>query len=255
MISGVSGTSWPGRRTVWARRTRQIEKPMTRSTKWTSRNRSTRRPRHHYTPTSNGSDRDFDESLKMLPESRNRCIQVAETHARIAEDLNEGLRVIRNHFQETATATLALTCGKNDRGHNEALYLQETLAMVDTLLARDTHVSDRVSCYRMSRLRWIGCVVVVMGVLWWYRISDCEIMRSCRVFTVIQDAISLILHYRTMYEFRTISSSTFVTSDVQSIYTPSRIQDWYQEDKIWAKDRRYSSRVWIQWTRNTKIWM
>ena len=35
---------------------------------------------------------------------------------------------------------------------------------------------------------------------------------------VIQDAISLILHYRTVYySFRTISSSTFITSDVQSV--------------------------------------
>ena len=41
------------------------------------------------------------------------------------------------------------------------------------------------------------------------------------LFKVIQDAISLILHYRTMYQFRTISSSTFLTSDVKSIYTPS----------------------------------
>ena len=84
-------------------------------------------------------DRDFDESLKTLSESCSRCIRVAETYARIEEDLNEGLRVIRNHFQKTATATLALTYGKNDRGHNEVLYLQETLAMVDSLLARDTH--------------------------------------------------------------------------------------------------------------------
>ena len=84
-------------------------------------------------------DRDFDESLKMLSDSRNRCIRVAETHARIEEDLNEGLRVIRNHFQETASATLALTCGKSDRGHNEVIYLQETSSIVDTLLAKDTH--------------------------------------------------------------------------------------------------------------------
>ena len=91
-------------------------------------------------------DRDFDESLKLLSDSRHRCIRVPETHARIEEDLNEGLRVIRNHFQETASATLASTCGKSGRGHNEVIYLQETLAtvdallaMVDALLARDTH--------------------------------------------------------------------------------------------------------------------
>ena len=41
------------------------------------------------------------------------------------------------------------------------------------------------------------------------------------LFKVIQDAMSLILLYRTMDEFRTISSSTFLTSDVQSIYVPS----------------------------------
>ena len=45
------------------------------------------------------------------------------------------------------------------------------------------------------------------------------------LFKVIQDAIPLILHKRTMYLFRTISSSTFIKSDVQSIYTPSQMQD------------------------------
>ena len=69
-------------------------------------------------------DRDFDEFLKLLSHSRDRCARVAETHARIEEDLNEGLRVIRNHFQQTASATLAVTCGKNDRGHNEEIYLR-----------------------------------------------------------------------------------------------------------------------------------
>ena len=41
------------------------------------------------------------------------------------------------------------------------------------------------------------------------------------LFKVFQDEILLILHYRTMYQFRTISSSTFITSDVRSIHTPS----------------------------------
>ena len=44
--------------------------------------------------------------------------------------------------------------------------------------------------------------------------------------------------------------------DVQSIYTPSQLQDWYWEDKIWAKkDRQYSLRLWTLWTSNTKIRM
>ena len=48
----------------------------------------------------------------------------------------------------------------------------------------------------------------------------------------IQDAILLILHYRTMSLFRTTSSSAFIMSDVQSIYIPSSILDWYLEVKI-----------------------
>ena len=51
--------------------------------------------------------------------------------------------------------------------------------------------------------------------------------QSCisELFKVIQDAISLILLYRTMYVFRTTSSSTFLMSDVQSIYITSSIRD------------------------------
>ena len=76
------------------------------------------------------------------------------------------------------------------------------------------------------------------------------------LFKAIQDAIPLILHNRTMCWFRTISSSTFIVLDVQSVYTPSQIQDWYREDKIWAKkDRQYSLRLGILRTRNTKIRM
>ena len=46
------------------------------------------------------------------------------------------------------------------------------------------------------------------------------------LFNVIRDAIPLIVHGRTMHCFRTISSSTFIIEDVQSIYTPWQIQDW-----------------------------
>ena len=51
--------------------------------------------------------------------------------------------------------------------------------------------------------------------------------QSCtsELFKVIQDAVSLILLYRTMSLFRATSSSTFIMSDVQSIYIPSSIQD------------------------------
>ena len=37
-------------------------------------------------------DRDFDGSPDMFSHRRDRCARVAETHARIEEDLNEGLR-------------------------------------------------------------------------------------------------------------------------------------------------------------------
>ena len=40
-----------------------------------------------------------------------------------------------------------------------------------------------------------------------------------------QEAILLIFNCRTMYLFRTTSKSTFYILDVQSIYTPSQIQD------------------------------
>ena len=70
---------------------------------------------------------------------------------------------------------------------------------------------------------------------------------------VIQDAILLIFHHRTMSWFRTVSSSTFITLDVQSIYIPSSIQVWYREVKIWATERQYSFCLWIQWTENTRI--
>ena len=76
---------------------------------------------------------------------------------------------------------------------------------------------------------------------------------TSELFKIIQDAILLILHYRTLSLFRTVSSSTFIMSDVQSIYIPSSTRDWYQEAKFWAKDRRYSFCMWILWTKNTKI--
>ena len=53
--------------------------------------------------------------------------------------------------------------------------------------------------------------------------QDTKIFIS-ELFKVIQDAIPLILNYRTMFLFLTISSSTCTILDVQSIYTLSQIQ-------------------------------
>ena len=79
--------------------------------------------------------------------------------------------------------------------------------------------------------------------------------QSCtsELFKVIQDAVLLILLYRTMLLFRTVSSSTIITSDVQSIYTPSSIWDCYLEVKIWATDRQYSFCLCIPWTKTMRI--
>ena len=72
-------------------------------------------------------------------------------------------------------------------------------------------------------------------------------------FKDIQDTILLTLLHRTMWLFRTTSSSTFIMPDVQSIYIPSSIRDWYLEVKIWATDRQCSFCLWIPWTRITRI--
>ena len=50
--------------------------------------------------------------------------------------------------------------------------------------------------------------------------------QSCtsELFKVIQDAVSLILLCSAMSLFRTVSLSTFIMSDVQSIYIPSSTQ-------------------------------
>ena len=70
-------------------------------------------------------------------------------------------------------------------------------------------------------------------------------------FKVIQDAVSLILLYKTMSWFRATSSNTLIMSDVQSVYIPSSIRDWYLEVKFWATDRQYSFCLWIPWTKKT----
>ena len=48
------------------------------------------------------------------------------------------------------------------------------------------------------------------------------------------------------------SSSAFNMLDVQSMYIPSSIQDWYLEAKFWAEDRQYSLCMWLYGSR-TKI--
>ena len=56
-----------------------------------------------------------------------------------------------------------------------------------------------------------------------------------------------------MLLFGATSSSTFIMSDVRSIYNPSSIRDWYLQVKFWTTDRQYSFCLWISWTRITGI--
>ena len=52
--------------------------------------------------------------------------------------LDEGLGLVRNQFEETSAATLALTQGTQARSTNEFAYLQGALDILDALLLRGT---------------------------------------------------------------------------------------------------------------------
>ena len=76
------------------------------------------------------------------------------------------------------------------------------------------------------------------------------------LFKVIQGRNShWILHYRDNVLIpKRFSSSTFITSDVRSIYTPSWIQDWLQGGQNVSKRQDgISLRLWILLTKNTEI--
>ena len=62
--------------------------------------------------------------------------------------------------------------------------------------------------------------------LYWHHWSDEKWKNS------MAGGVLLILHYRTMSLFWTVSSGTFITSDVQSVYIPSSIQDWLSGGQI-----------------------
>ena len=110
----------------------------------------------------------------------------------------------------------------------------------------DYPVSKKLIHLLRHRSRIISCIVIIgltkSGRAAWKeedKRKDFSIVLilqeqfcTSELFKVIQDAVLLILHYRTMSWFRTVSSSTFVTSDVQPIYIPSSIQDWYREGQI-----------------------
>ena len=137
-----------------------------------------------------------------------------------------------------------------------------------------------------SRRRWSNWILELLGI---------SSERSCAISTLVwwnveeqngrrrrkQEKISILywsirtrnsLSPSSSRSFRTQSHWSFTTGQCvnyerflrvhlshrmcNQFNTPSQIQDWYREDKIWAKEnRQYSLRLWIRWTRNTKIRM
>ena len=87
-------------------------------------------------------------------------------------------------------------------------------------------------------------------VLYWFVRSNLVPPSSSRSFRTQSYWWS---YYRAMSLFLTVSSSTIITSDVQSIYIPSSIQNWYLEDKFWATDRQYSFCLLILGTKIKRI--
>ena len=96
-----------------------------------------------------------------------------------------------------------------------------------------------------------------ISVLHWGFRNNCL---SPELFKDIQDAISLIHHYRTRWWFRADSSITFTILDVRLIFILSSTIDWYLEVRIQAGDsillahwskRQRSSRSWTYWLLST----
>ena len=83
-------------------------------------------------------DKDFHELLEKMAESRSRCVEASAACDKIEKDLNEGLGLVRNQFEETVAAKMSLTVGTADRSTNEVTYLQEALDLLNALLLRGT---------------------------------------------------------------------------------------------------------------------
>ena len=84
-------------------------------------------------------DKDFQFMLEKIAASRSRCVAASENFNKVETNLNEGLELIYEMFQETEVATRALTCGTEARGDNEIAYLQEVLDILSGLLRRESH--------------------------------------------------------------------------------------------------------------------
>ena len=85
--------------------------------------------------------------------------------------------------------------------------------------------SSLSSCKTTKRRRWSGWILEN-----WRRSSEIFLALSSLVWRHVEEK-----HGR-----RITSSNTFIMSDVQSIYIPLSLRDWYLEVKIGATDRQYS---------------
>ena len=83
-------------------------------------------------------DKDFHEMLEKMAASRSRWVEPSAAYDKIETDLNEGLGLVCNQFEETVAATMSSTVGTADRSTNEITYLQEALDLLDALLLRET---------------------------------------------------------------------------------------------------------------------
>ena len=72
-------------------------------------------------------------------------------------------------------------------------------------------------------------------------------------FMAIQDAVSLILFYRTTLLIRANSSSTFFISDVQSIYIPSKNSGLISGGQNLSNRQTVFLCLWIPWTKTIRI--
>ena len=84
-------------------------------------------------------NKEFYSLLEKVAASRSRCSEASAAYDRAEMAINEGLGLVRSQFEETSSATLALTQGTQARSSNENAYLQEALVILDALLLRGTH--------------------------------------------------------------------------------------------------------------------
>ena len=132
---------------------------------------------------------------------------------------------------------------REDDGAVQFWRIKENLQNISRIVLIGLIASGRKAWQEEEETRRDTSTVLIL--LEWSCISE--------LFKVIQDAILLILLYRTVLLFRATSSSTFIMSDVQSIYIPSSIRDWYLEVKFWTTDRQCSFCLWIRWTKIRRI--